>query len=316
MVATSKRHRSTAITNDGTAVGGDSTAMTGDNIDDAPAVDGEPGWPTLEVGVTSTEWSGYPLAAATVARAHRSHQAYLLVVFLCGLAAITVALVLTAVTEVPDKTPVQRCHDGLCPGTAGVVGYTGALEAAPVQVFKSSDGHFSVALFTSGLYRTPSLGTTNSGLVSLIYQNTTARGPNGAINLSGGEVQVGDLTGLSAGATAQQTVDSLVSKNAASATLAYPLPDALVGGTPGYGAVYTDNVNSSSGTQVTYRIVVMAAIRNGVAVAVWLIGPDDTSFPSLPFLDHPSFIDLDIALGGITDLMVNSIQWRSSTLGP
>jgi len=90
----------------------------------------------------------------------------------------------------------------------------------------------------------------------------------------------------------------------------------VVGDTPGYGAAYTDNINSSSGTQVSYRIVVMAAIRNGVAIAVWLEGPDDTSFPSLPFLDHPSFIDLDIAIGGVVDDLVNSIQWRSSTLRP
>jgi RsiW-degrading membrane proteinase PrsW (M82 family) len=309
MVATSKRHRPTVLT-------GDTTPTTGDSSDDAPAAESEPGWPTLEVGATSSEWSGYPLAAASVTRAHRSHHAYLLGIFLCGLLAITVALVLTAVTKAPDKTPVQRCHNGLCPGTVGAVGYTGALEGPPAQVFKSSDGRFSVALFTSGLYPTPALGPTNSGLVSLIYKNSTARASNGTVNLAGGEVQVADVSGLSAGATAQQIVDAIVSKNASSASLAYPLPDALVGDTPGYGAVYTDNINSSSGTQVTYRIVVMAAIRNGVAIAVWLEGPDDTSFPSLPFLDHPSFIDLDIAIGGVIDLMVNSIQWRSSTLGP
>ena len=190
------------------------------------------------------------------------------------------------------------------------MGYTGALEAAPAHVFNSSDGRFSVALFISGLYPTPTLGA-NSGLVSLIYKSSTVRG----VNLSGGEIEVADLSGLSAGATAQQIVDALVSKNASSATLAYPLPDALVGDTPGYGAAYTDNINSSSGTQGSYRIVVMAAIRNGVAIAVWLEGPDDTSFPSLPFVDHPSFIDLDIAIDGVVDDLVNSIQWRSSTLG-
>ena len=159
MVATSKRHRV--------------TALAAETSEDAPAGESEPGWPTVAVGTISAEWSGYPLAGTSVARSHRSHQAYLLVIFSLGLAAITVALVLTAVTEVPDKKPVQRCHHGLCTGAAGA---TGSLEGAPAQVFHSSDGRFSVALFTSNLYHTPSLGPTNSGLVTLVYQANTVPG--------------------------------------------------------------------------------------------------------------------------------------------
>jgi hypothetical protein len=298
MVATSKRHRVTARSLEGT--------------DEAPA-ETQYGWPTLAVGATSTEWSGYPMDAGPVARTHRAHQTSLLVVFLFGLAAITVALVLTAVTEVPDNTPVQRCHHGICPGTAVGLGETGALEAAPARVFNSPDGHFSVALFFSNLYPSPSV-TKDPGLVTMIYPSSTLSGASGTVHLGPAEVQVGDET-VPSGATAQQVVTAIVSKYASTASLVYPVLDPLVGYTPGYGGVYDYEPNCSNCTQVDYRLVVMAAIRNGVAMLVWIEGPDDTSYPSNGLLEHPSFLNLDIDVNGVIDFMINSIQWRSASLG-
>ena len=71
--------------------------------------------------------------------------------------------------------------------------------------------------------------------------------------------------------------------------MTYPLPDALVGYTPGYGAVYDAQVNSSGGRQVDYRLVVMAAIRNGVAVVVWLLWAQRPVVPVITVPGPPKF---------------------------
>lgn len=271
---------------------------------------GDP-WPVLPVG-TEAAWAGFPLTTVPVPRAQRPHHTLLVGMFVAGLAAISVALVLTALTQEPDTKPVQRCHDGLCPGTSGA-SLTGAALGPPVEVYRSPDGHFSLGLFTNGLYRSVSARSTAS-MFSLTYQPTTVSTPKGQFSLQGGEVQVADAV-TSSGDNAETVVNAVVSQIAPSAQMAYPI-DALVGNVPGYGAVYDADVNSSSGAQIDYRLVVMAAIRNGIAVVIVAIGPEDLSFESLPFLDHPSFLDLDVDLNFSVDLMANSVQWGSSQLAP
>ena len=314
-VATSKRDRRTGL---GSL---DAGAVTADN-EPFDALEGGvavPGWPTLAPAATSSPAAAaFPMAPAPAARTHRAHHALVLAMFGAGLAAIAVAVVLTAVANEPNTTPAHKCTDNICSNppirtpraAAGLtsalnISVGGSADPAP-GVYNSPDGHFSVAL---GLLRWPtqiSLGGKTSSLISLDFPNVSI----GSTQLSGGIIQVADYSGLG-GATAQQVVDVLVSKNVASASLAYPVPDPLVGLTPGYGAVFNANLNSSGGQQVTYRILVMAAIKDGVAVVVWAEGPDDPSFPSLPLLDHPSFIDMDVATLGL-DPAINSIQWTSS----
>jgi hypothetical protein len=83
----------------------------------------------------------------------------------------------------------------------------------------------------------------------------------------------------------------------------------LVGYHTGYGAVYDVNSLSSNGSSDDTRLFVAAAVQNGNAAVVWAYGPDDKSFASKGILNHPSFIDLDIAL--VLDPMVNSVTWGS-----
>lgn len=272
------------------------------------------GWPTLSPEAGAAAWSGYPMATVPAPRSHRRHHSLLVAVFASGLAATIVALVLTAVFEQPNTTPVQRCPDGLCPGVARLgAGDAGSPEPSGFQTFSAKDGRFDVALVGSGLYST-SLGPQSNSSVSLVYQPSSVQVDGQHLRLAGGEVQFADFTN-SSGMNAEQVVNGLVSANAPSASLVYPLSDPLVGYEPGYGAVYDVNVNSSSGTQQEYRLLVMAAIEDNVAVVVWADGPDDASFASLPLLDHPSFIDMDIALAGL-DVMINSVTWRQAGLGP
>jgi len=55
-----------------------------------------------------------PMAPAPAARTHRAHHALVLAMFGAGLAAIAVAVVLTAVANEPNTTPAHKCTDNIC----------------------------------------------------------------------------------------------------------------------------------------------------------------------------------------------------------
>lgn len=321
-VATTKRHRPRPGPEGEPAVAG-AGAVGGAAGAAGPAAAG--GWPTLSPGaVPAAAWSGFPLAGTPVARVHRAHHTFLIGLFTAGLVAITVALVLTAVTQQPNTTPVPRCHVGGCPGLALAGSYQAVLvsgqgsdanagrpEPPPYGTWQSGDGRFSIGLFIPGMFGRPQVKQSATG-ISFTFNSATFDG----LKLGGGTIVVADVSPSAEASSAQQVVQNVVSQNMPSASLAYSLPDAIVGSVPGYGGVYDDDVNSASGTQIDYRVMVMAAIRNGVAVVVMAVGPDDPSFQSSPLLFHPSFVDLDIALGGGLDGIVNSIQWTSTSLNP
>jgi hypothetical protein len=240
--------------------------------------------------------------------------------FSAGLVAIMVALLLTAITKEPDTTPVPRCHLGGCPGlpyqASGQLLSSGTPEPPPFGGFSSEDGLFSLGFFVPNILGRPTVTQSASRLVLVFNSETLSSGTN-TLHLGGGRIIVGDVSGTALqGASPQQVVQSIVSSNMPSASLAYAMPDALVGDVPGYGGVYDDDVNSASGEQIDYRVGLMAAIVNGVAIIVMASGPDDPSFQSLPFLSHPSFVDLDLAINGGLDAITNSIRWTSQTFQP
>jgi hypothetical protein len=238
--------------------------------------------------------------------------------FSAGLVAIMVALLLTAITKEPDTTPVPRCHLGGCPGlpyqASSQLLSAGTPEPPPFGSFASEDGQFSLGFFVPNILGRPTVTQTPSRLVLTFNAETLSNGTN-TVHLGGGRILIGDVSGTN-GASAQQVVQSIVSANMPSASLAYEMNDALVGDVPGYGGVYDDDVNSASGEQIDYRVGLEAAIVNGVAIVVMASGPDDPSFQSLPFLSHPSFVDLDLAINGGLDAITNSIRWRSQTFQP
>ncbi len=347
LAATTKRHRprpgalgaGTAPPVGGEAVGGE--AVGGEAVGATPdegaaegagapggtgGTGGVPGvtggeWPVLSPGaVATTAWCGFPLARAHSARVQRAHHTWLLAMFGAGLVAISVALVLTAITKEPDTTPVPRCHLGGCPGLSGLANAAmtsaGTPEPPPYGSLKSPDGIFSLGFFVPVIFGQPKL-TGNSSKVAFTFKPTSVQVGKTTVHLGGGTIEVADVSGTAlGGASAQQVVENIASTDMPSGSLAYELPDALVGTVPGYGGVYNDDVNSSNGLQVNYRVAVMAAVQNGVAIVVMAYGPDDPSFESLPFLSHPSFIDLDLAIDGDLDAIANSIRWTSPALRP
>lgn len=302
-VATTKRHRRQVP----------AAVPAGEEVDElgAPVFEKGPGgWPVLATGtVAATGWSSYPMAAAPPARTQRGHHSLIVGLFSVGIAAVVVALLLTALVREPDTTPVPRCHEGICPGLAV---QTEAPLPAPIPLWHSPDGHFSFAPFGNRLWGGLQISQGPSYYHVEMSGVTGTLGNGKKFSLSGGSLEIADITGAS-GATAEKVVDAVMNQNASSATLAYPMSDPLVGGVYGYGGVYDDTVNSGDGQQVEYRLLVMGAIQNGVAVVVFAASPYDASFQSLPLLAHPSFIDMDIAVNGVLDYVINSIQWTAST---
>jgi hypothetical protein len=267
-------------------------------------------WPVADPEAVVT-WSGYPLESPALSpRQHRTRHVLLLAIFAAGLAIFTVALVLTALLESPSSTPRQHC-DVFCLGQAFGVG-DAHLALAPATTYVDSAGEFSLA----GLLSDPAV---NPGFYSWSHQisgpllNFTLIGGTGKVGgkkvtIGSGEIQFEGITHVGT-ETAEAVVDGLVAKNAPNASMVYPLTDPLIGYRPGYGAVYDVQSTSANGNANETRLVVAAAVHNGVAVAVWADGPIDRSFPQSPLLNHPSFVDLDVAL--VIDPLINSVVWTA-----
>jgi hypothetical protein len=267
-------------------------------------------WPVADPEAV-VAWSGYPLQSPSLSpREHRTRHVLLLAIFAAGLAIFTVALVLTAFFEAPSSTPRRHC-DVFCLGQAFGVGAAHPA-LAPATIYVDSAGGFSLA----GLLSDPSV---NPGFYSWSHQtsgplvNFTLIGGTGKVGgkkvtIGSGEIQFEGMTHVGS-ETAEAVVDGLVAKNAPNARMAYPLTDPLIGYRPGYGAVYDVQSTSANGSASDTRLVVAASVRNGAAVAVWADGPIDRSFPQSPLLNHPSFVDLDVAL--VIDPLINSVVWTA-----
>ena len=126
-----------------------------------------------------------------------------------------------------------------------------------------------------------------------------------------GVLQLGAQT--AGGQTAEQIVDAEVNNIANGAQLAYVIPGSMIGYQQGFGAAYNFNSNSSDGQTSTVRLIVLAAIRDNIAVVSVCYGPLQ------PFGDgqgqynddHPSIADLEIAQAG--DPVIDSVLWPGQT---
>ncbi len=263
-------------------------------------------WPLASSGDEGA-WGGYQLVAGPASPSReRSRHALLLSIVLAGVGVLAVALSVTAALEAPSSRPAVHCRL-LCFGTGRFVALgngDGAVRTYHLQ------GGISVGLwaanplvnqgiFTWSASASPSLLTVHLGGAS----GTIGGKP---VTSNGGTVQFLGVSGV--GATpARDVVNAVVQKSASGAQLVYEVPDAFVGYQDGYGAVYQVDTISADGTPVDDRLFVAAAVKDGDAAVVWAYGPYDPNFASNGLVDHPSFIDLDIAL--VLDPMINSVSW-------
>lgn len=106
------------------------------------------------------------------------------------------------------------------------------------------------------------------------------------------------------GSTPSQIAQDFIQSNWPGATLAYQIPNAMVGYQAGYGEIDDYSPVGSSGTSNHLRVLVMVAEKHGLALIAVAIGP----YAPLTGASHPTGAGLEIAesLG----YFVNSFTWR------
>ncbi|RDH74194.1 zinc ribbon domain-containing protein [Mycolicibacterium moriokaense] len=225
-------------------------------------------------------------APATAGRQTRAGG--LMTALAAGVAVVVAAGVTTSVLA----TPVRPKYT--CPPDCGRPPIGEPVDSNPR--FVSDDGEFSVQYPSPGtLYK----ATLYTDWVSLEY--------------FGGDTGSLDLWGEAAGRrTPKQVVDDMVAEYYPDATLAYEIPNAMVGYEPGYGAVFDQYPQDSSGEFTRLRLVTLCAVKNDYALVASAIGPYHEFSPSFGS-GHPSAANLALALD--MGKYVNSFRWRSGPSG-
>jgi hypothetical protein len=109
------------------------------------------------------------------------------------------------------------------------------------------------------------------------------------------------------GRDARQIVEDVQSSNFGDATYAYTIPSAELGYTPGYGNAYDLSVAPNGGAAIHERLLIVAAIRNNVAVVFAGMGPYRQSDPQND--DHPNPAETPLVSLGDVGLSFESVRW-------
>lgn len=241
---------------------------------------------TAPTAATQRElFPGYSLQSASYSAAPLRYTSLRRLLLLLG-ASLSVLIVTFTVVALLSVAPTARYS---CPPDCGRPPTGIPVQASPRYV--SADGEFSVSY--------PVEGTAYD--ITLEDDGVSAK-------YTGGDGGTMELFGVPAqGRSPQQVVDDLVHDKQPDATLAYVLPNATVGYQLGYGAVLDVYPQSASGDSKRIRIVVLAAVKNDLALIGAAVGPyrefGPTSGPG-----PPSGANLQLA----EDLgkYVNSFLWK------
>jgi hypothetical protein len=110
------------------------------------------------------------------------------------------------------------------------------------------------------------------------------------------------------GRSEQQIVDDIQNSNFPDATLAYTIPGADIGYTPGYGNVYDLSEAPGGGAAVHERLIVIAAIKRGVGVVMAAVGPYQQTNPHDD--GHPNPADTPLVNLGDFEENLKSVTWK------
>lgn len=160
--------------------------------------------------------------------------------------------------------------------------------------FEAPDGSFSVAYPSPGSAYT--VKTTDGGVTA-----TYTGGDGGVLQL---------FSEPAKGRSAKDVVQALVKKTYPDAKVAYEIPNAMVGYQPGYGELVDDWPQGAATSFSRTRILVMAAVKDDLALVAFATGPYHAFGPEFgPGL--PSGANLEIA--GDMGKYVNSFHWKGDT---
>ncbi len=199
-----------------------------------------------------------------------------------GLAVVAAAGVTASVLATPPRPRYT------CPPDCGRPPIGQPIDANPR--FVAEGGEFSVQYPGPGSYYTATL---YPDWVSLEY--------------SGGDTGTLDLWGEPAEErTAKQVIDDMITEYYPDATLHYEIPNAMVGYQPGYGAVFDQYPQDSSGSFTRLRLVALSAVKKDYALIALAVGPYHEYTPAFG-TGHPSGANLALALD--MGKYVNSFRW-------
>ena len=128
---------------------------------------------------------------------------------------------------------------------------------------------------------------------------------------TGGDTGVMQLFSQPArGRSARDIVTATLAKRFPDAKVDYQIPNAMVGYEPGYGVLADNWPQNASASFTRQRILVMAAVKNDLALIAFATGPYRTFGPdSGPGLPSAANLQLAEDLGKY----VNSFQWGDAT---
>lgn len=201
-------------------------------------------------------------------------------------AGITAAAVVLLGVTVAITKPASKY---LCPPQCGKPPNGTAVQVLPRFVPK--DNSFSVAY--------PAPGSAYDVTVS--DNGVTARFTAG----DGGVMQM--FSQPAGGRTARQVVKAVLGRAYPNAVVAYEIPGATVGYQPGYGEAADDWPQSSTSTYTRTRILVLAAVKNDLALIAFATGPERAFRPGFG-PGPPSGANLELAID--MGKYVNSFRWR------
>lgn len=233
-------------------------------------------------------WQGYaaPLPAGAVATP--KHSSHLKIVGLLVLVGALVAGIVVGVSLA--LTPGTKTY--VCPPDCGAPPHGAPLANQPT--FRGPNGAYSFEYPQAGEYGFGSLSV-NSDRTGVTM--VASHGPT-TLKIFGADAN---------GRTAQQVVHDLIGSSYPDARQAYVVPNAFVGYRAGYGEVDDVQLQGSQAAYTHARLIVMAAVNNGVAMVATGIGPYEPATPDTT--GHPTGLGLLIATF-LLDPSVNSIRWQ------
>lgn len=235
-------------------------------------------------GQTEDEYPGYALPAAVYLAPVLQRPRFSWLLGGWGVGIMTAAVVLGGLALWLTPT-VQRY---MCPPDCGKPPTGTPVMALPR--FTAADGAFSVAYPAPG--SAYELSIENGGV--------TARFTGGG----GGVMQL--FSEPARGRTDKEIAHAVIKKAYPDATLAYEIPNAMVGYQPGYGEIADTWPQSANASSSRIRVLVMTAVKNDLALIAFATGPYRAFGPDFG-PGPPSGANLEIAQD--MGKYVNSFQW-------
>ncbi|WP_254358845.1 zinc ribbon domain-containing protein [Mycolicibacterium peregrinum] len=200
-----------------------------------------------------------------------------------GVVLLTAALVVVSAVVSPAPARYRCPPDCGRPPTSDPV--------ATNPRFTAPDGAFSVSYPASGAaYRTT---TADDGVTADFLA-----GDGGTMQLIGKPAH---------GRTPKEVAEELVESTYPDTEIDYEIPNAMVGYQPGYGMVVDSWPQNATGDYMRMRIVIMAAVKNDLALIAIAAGPYHAYSPDFgPGVPSGANLDLAQDMGKY----VNSFRWR------